>query len=1014
MPRPRAKALGLLPPTTKPNFEIVRKPWLELNVVGDDPIRATSTAQDILYHYRSWGNNYAKQAWHADMRWEADDYFAFKCYVKPAAVEGRILLYSAKGSLQSGGIFVDSVDGRVGVGWYDTVQKREVSIRTNVPVLRVGKWHYIYVRKKFPVASLGSGCWEDSIFSLTPTSARDMIVVRELNTAAPSYLVRPWAAKALGRATLGGTFGETRECISFTTDLEYSIAGCDATGLVTPHTTTWTGAVGGLITASTSCLPESGTGKLHAYCLFQWSTANSKSLDGNVYRIDNLVKSSAAAANCGNTTAATPVPDFSTYTVGSTGGVFMGVRLVKSIGFDTAESPDQGVYDIEAFGSHLSEQPESGIMPFVGEYSSFAWVVESEAAGANPDIFESGAGPSDDIYIGTDGFVSELYGGTPWAGELAADTPRVFTAVDTVDYAYVDQENTTEPNEALEFELDPDSNANARAPTWETIAPSVLLPGVYSLGVAFYDPEQADISPPSNPGPELIVEIGQDDSTNPSGFTGITLQNIPVSSDDGAIQRWVYMSLPGKGQRFLVATIPDNTSTSITISKGGDSIADGALLQEDNGPPPRCKFVSASQGALAYGAILGFKDLVVFSKPFFIAAVPYGRSIFQVPSGASEEITGIANNNGKLIVFKRDAVWRAQLVSGLVIYAELAKEMGCVGHGTIFDLQNRLYWVGEQGLYVYNGAGMPYWIGAKVESLFNDGVDQESAELMSAALNRRRNQVVFALKESGSLYQSHRLSAEFNHELAGGERGSATGYTTAAQRIQSGHRFSRYDDPNAAVMGSLRDKGRSTSRLIAGTDDGFVVWMDRADTSLVMLGPTAGIWGDSAVTVGAGATTTALPLKSSPTLDTDLQTMRGAKLRISGSEAMILHVSGTTLHLDRALTSAPPDGTTATVGTRTRYWKSRWLDFGVPQSRKRGRYLDLVFTKQSSGILDVNVYQDFGATAIRLGAVDMSAGGAKTLPMDRIQARHVQIELTSTDPYEVVEVIIRVSDADRK
>ena len=41
---------------------------LELNSLGSDPIRATSSAQDQLYHYRTWGNNYVRQAYHSDMK----------------------------------------------------------------------------------------------------------------------------------------------------------------------------------------------------------------------------------------------------------------------------------------------------------------------------------------------------------------------------------------------------------------------------------------------------------------------------------------------------------------------------------------------------------------------------------------------------------------------------------------------------------------------------------------------------------------------------------------------------------------------------------------------------------------------------------------------------------------------------------------------------------------------------------------------------------------------------------
>jgi hypothetical protein len=1001
----RAKHAGVRPPVSRPEFELRRGAplWTPNFRSGinpeNDPIGPTSTADSRIYHYQTDGNAYLEQPFDAEMAFEpaatglhaSADVFAFKCLVKPHEINGRRLLYSNKGEgVASGGIFVDILDGKLRLGWYDTVLKKEVWIETSVPVFDPHHWHYVYVRKRYPSKSLGSGCWRDTIFGLTTSQLNDVMLVRRFRkTDASFYQRRTWDYKR---------HASVRQFIGFTTDLDFSVGGSAGTGLVSHNGLTYTGDIVGNITASGACFSRDMLGML--FCPGNGPFA------GQSFVIDAFTSSTIVTVVDPITGVAVDL----TTLVNDLGGVYTGVKLIKSDGFADSENVDQSTYATNLFGSHLALDASSGVMPFVGEFASFAYIVES---GATPNLFEpsntnlAGGLSADladdgcDLFNDFEIFQSSTVGpGELHAHEVARDS---FTAVDTQPLAGDDQAST-KPNETMRIapEAAP-SSARVTPLTWRFLRERGEMVQKIRVRCAFYDPEQAQVSAP---GPELEIDPGGDDASNTSSKVEIKLTELPAPVDRGEIETWVYATLPGTFSFFKVAEVPKG-ATSTSFSPTLDELARGLPLEFDNWPPPECSVLEVSQSSLVCGNLrrwvnsdegnpTDFPDVAVFSKPNRPLAFP-AENIIAVPDSSREGVTGLRDFNGRLLITKRDTIHRAALRQGAAQSEVVSKTFGCSSGQSLIEHEGVLMFWGKRGVYAYDGSGIPRWIGANVRELFETGIEPGAALESVAGVNPRRNQVVFTLREVDALYKSHRLSVE---------------------PFGGGLRFSRYEAPNlTALVDHATDDGE-VGEFAGGTEEGFFVWLDRQDSSLVMLGAAA-THGASSLTVGVGSTTTQIVV-SGGTLDLALAGPRGAVASWGNERLMALAVEAGNLLLDRPASAPPAQGTTIRLGVAPRYWETRWLDFEDSESVKRARYLD-VTTKLGTGALRVSAFLDFGTTARSLiphnsnpppSEINLATRAVTRFDIGHLNARHFKFRFEADVPFEIIELVFRVSDVD--
>ena len=1046
----------------------------------NDPIDAAAEgAGEQINHFQSFGNSFLVQEYEESMKWEKDDtagtfgYFGFKAMFNPRSVSGRIPIFSIRKSTTSGSIFVEIRDGRLAVGWYDVHSKQTVYVETNQRVFEPGFWHVLYLRKRWPQDDPNEGNWVNSYWSsqqlrrvdigsvtgtfqvgetITAPGSRSGFVVKVASDASYlEYVDNGTSEFASADAITGGTSGATatasanaihpmhdmvvvtrfqkelttgadrdyftagnsggRNCISLTTEDAPQATGTTATGAVSLPGVTYAGAVAGVVNVDAGIFGSGGPFDPDmAGCYWMWGD-NSGAHDGKLYKI---------TGTSGNTQiTVTPADDFSGYAAGSVGTVFSGISLRKSEGFDASTQPDTTPADIELFGSQLCLIPENGLTPYDGEFDGFGYVVVNDTDGEDVRVFEdvdssAASGSTDATCIGTFGADKFIYtSGLAGVGQLQFDSGNVFSCVHCNDYGRTLTVESTQPNQELEVAQSSLASVNAASLFWRYLQSPDFLDAPRRVRVAFFDRDQ---NVRSNPGPELLVFPSAEDSANPSGFVQLVLENIPVSRDTGNIEREVYMSLGGGVSLFRVAQIPDNSSSTVSVPLIEDDVGQGQSLLFDNAAPPRCGILRQSGGSLLYADLTLQPDAVQFSKPFFPVQVPLAN-FFRLNSGVGDAVTGLHQMRGRLVIGKRDALFRSIVRQGVAYEEQITDGTGVAAHQTMVSLGNRLYYLSDRGVEVYTGSGVPLWISRNMEEFFTSTADPDELDMSDAARHREKNQLIFLVKVVDDEYPRNRVSVEFDHELSGAQ---------LQNREPALHRFARYEDPNLTAICSVQRRGGGVQRLVGGTEEGFAVWLDRSDANLALIGDTETTWGAQTLTVNGTGSDVALPVTG--TIDTELECARGARVRATtGQEAVVLFAKNGRLHLDRKLASVPASATGLTLGQLEQVYETPWLSMGNPHETKLLKYLYLTMAAETSGTLLVEVFNDrlkendqLATTTPLVSETITLSRGKHRVDTGRMEGEHFKVRLSTPlgqnpgQRFELMQMVFTVQDTERR
>lgn len=246
-----------------------------------------------------------------------------------------------------------------------------------------------------------------------------------------------------------------------------------------------------------------------------------------------------------------------------------------------------------------------------------------------------------------------------------------------------------------------------------TAAPAIAagsgtgLTGAYRVGVAYgvrnVDGILLNRSPVT--GPSIAATLTNKDAS---------ITNIPISPDPLVTCRIVYRTAAGGTDLFESVIIDDNVTTAIL-----DTLPDAAL-----GDQPADLNLSIAPGAIpgtalalitewksrlwAVSAAVGERDDVLFTEVDTFYGFSADNSLPAYPKGADQfGVTGFARRRDALGVLKRDRVLKIIGSSPddfeVII---LAERIGCVAPESVVVIRDTAYWLGLDGVYRWDDAGV--------------------------------------------------------------------------------------------------------------------------------------------------------------------------------------------------------------------------------------------------------------------------------------------------------------------
>ena len=701
------------------------------------------------------------------------------------------------------------------------------------------------------------------------------------------------------------------------------------------------------------------------------------------------------------------------------GGVFVGKTLVKSEGFDDSDGPDNSQTKVIAWGSN----EKTTFQPFNGKVHSFGVGTEARATGDLCNIFETLDSTiasayatrvtNDPMFVGVDYFnqpANSVYvgGATPNAptGPLLFENSRQYIQVNGALWSAPTTVATTQPNAQLEV-----ANTSTVTSTggveskfhWRYLQSSQTWLGKRYVAVGFYDPVQGIAG---NPGPVLTVDPAGNDVANDAGPVAINLSNIPAAPSGQEI--WVYVSAAdgNAASLFRVERLANGTS-SFQLQALEDEIAFGPPAEFINDQPPRCEVVASSKGSMIYAALQVQPDGVVPSRPASPGQVDYSK-LFRIQGGSGDKVTGAIEFDGNLIVTKRRIMASVSFVGGGFAVPEIVSSgVGCVAHNTLVAKDNVLLFMSDRGLQATTRRGVtnlnsPEYIGDNISTFVQDVVSKKDLDRCYATMNRRRSQYVCVVRvkdEQGSNYR-------FTCDLTG-----------------EGPIFSIYRLPNLTSLAIMPARDGGDEHLVGGTEEGFVVYLDREDTNYALLGGEPAIWGLPVIQNYAASTASALATSYANQTDTALEGPRGVTasyLDANGvlREAVALFADGQWLQFSEVLPAVVPANANVALGDVPVHYETRWMDMGNSERRKLLQYVNFVFGREQAGEVVVRVYTDWDKQNVRAETTLDLTQAKQEVTLGDVEGNWFKITLDSKDVspglrFTLSSIVWRLDDTDQ-
>lgn len=209
----------------------------------------------------------------------------------------------------------------------------------------------------------------------------------------------------------------------------------------------------------------------------------------------------------------------------------------------------------------------------------------------------------------------------------------------------------------------------------------------------------------SNPGPQSNILL---DITN----VGLLVSQVPTTAPEARVTHVGFYrsdggALPKLAAEFMLgpSAFMDIVSTVSLATREplpNVSLSDGSVsITLERGVPPNCRLIASYRDRFFYGGILTHPNRLYYSKLFEPEAV--GPTSY-INTLDGEAITAIKKIGDILLVFCRRSCYELQGWSGEDFkLRKLHPSVGCISPWSVVNINERLWFAAEQGVYVFDG-----------------------------------------------------------------------------------------------------------------------------------------------------------------------------------------------------------------------------------------------------------------------------------------------------------------------
>lgn len=236
---------------------------------------------------------------------------------------------------------------------------------------------------------------------------------------------------------------------------------------------------------------------------------------------------------------------------------------------------------------------------------------------------------------------------------------------------------------------------------------------------------------------------------------------VTASTDPQVDRIAIYVSGAG-GSVYYYQTDVSNVNQIVTIS----SVVLGTrTLSFDNDVPPKAKFIKYCGDRMFYCSLHGARSKISWSNP----GNPHGYNTDNVASFSNddgEEITGVAQLVGSLVVFKNTKTFLLDILADNPTQTMISQKLGCFSQNSIQEIIEEnavIFMTSEYEIMMFSYSGEINFLSIsknekfEIHNLIKDNIDNTGSIVSGYDRVNREYIIIIPTRNGGSLWMTYRF-----------------------------------------------------------------------------------------------------------------------------------------------------------------------------------------------------------------------------------------------------------------